>query len=144
MNRGSYCKIYHKCSIFCARLQSRQCEGHLCSLGALPADIWVGCGVSRKAMHLLTFNHVLLDSTLSSNAPCTVRELQPRELLDRVNHSSQTGDVMCAVHSPGQRPASFNPDKLIGSRRGEGTLLAPLHPYPRRSGGGLPPKKHCC
>lgn len=41
--------------------RSRQCEGHLCSSGALPADIWGGCGVVRKDMHLLTFNHVLLD-----------------------------------------------------------------------------------
>lgn len=41
--------------------QSRQCEGHLCSVGALPADIWGGCGMARKAMHLPTFNHNLLD-----------------------------------------------------------------------------------
>lgn len=38
----------------------------------------------------------------------------------------------------------FNPDKLIGSRRGEGTLCVPppLHPYPKRGlgGWGCPPK----
>lgn len=48
--------------------QSRQCEGHLFSLGALPADIWGGCGVARKAMHLLKFNHDLLDETERSSA----------------------------------------------------------------------------
>lgn len=47
--------------------QSRQCEGHLFSLGALPADIWGGCGVARKPMHLLKFNHDLLDQTERSS-----------------------------------------------------------------------------
>lgn len=50
-------------------------------------------------------------------------ELQPREVMDRVNNSSQSGEVEGVARSHGQRPASFNPDKLIGSRKGgEGTL----------------------
>ena len=41
--------------------ESRLYEGLLYSLGALPADIWGGCGTARKALHLLIFNHVPLD-----------------------------------------------------------------------------------
>lgn len=89
-------------------------------------------------MHLLTFNHVLLDSTRSSNAPCTVRELQPRELLDWVNHSSQNGDVVCCSTQPwANGRASFNPDKLIGSRRGEGDPVGPPTPLSKEERWGV-------
>lgn len=75
------------CSIFHAKLVRRSLDGvkdTCASMGARPADIWAGCGVSRKAMHLLTFTHVPLDKTVSSlqqqhssNASSTLREAQP-------------------------------------------------------------------
>lgn len=40
-----------------------------------------------------------------------------------------------AVHDAGQRLASFNPDKLIGSRRGEGDPLPPLTPLSKERWG---------
>lgn len=48
---------------------------------------------------------------------------------------------MCAAHNPGQRLASFNPDKLIGSRRGVGTLWPPYNLIQGEVGVGYPPKK---
>lgn len=79
-----------------------------------------------------------------SDASCTVRELQPRELVDWVNQSSQNGEVVCvrvcAVRNPGRRLASFNPDKLIGSRRREGTPWPPYTLVQGEVGVGCPPK----
>lgn len=98
-----------------------------------PADIWGGCGrwkKKRKATHLLTFNHVLLDACFSRHCrrreatPPSLPLVRPGELLHRVNHSSQHGDTV-RYAALTKRPASFNPDKLIGSRRGEGGPCGP-------------------
>ena len=140
-------KFYYKWSIFDSHaIQSRQCEGHLCCLGALPADIWGGCGVAWQGwpctcLHLIMFYWTKRWAVSSSTAPRTARELRAWELLDWVNHSPLNGEVVWAVHNPGQRLASSNPDKLIGSRRGEGT---PWPPYTLIQGevvgGGYTPK----
>lgn len=72
INHASRCKVFisNRASMHSYRQeQSRQRERHLCSLGALPADIWGGCGVATKATHVLTFNHVLLDWIEQTSAP---------------------------------------------------------------------------
>lgn len=61
--------------------------------------------------------------------------------MDGVNNSSQGGEVEGVARSHGQRPASFNPDKLIGSRKGgEGTLW-PRKPPPSPSTAPLSKEK---
>lgn len=62
-------------------------------------------------------------------------------LLDWVNHCSQSGDAVCPEHNSCQRLAGFNPDKLIGSRRGP---CGPPTPLSKEMGGWAARlKRHC-
>lgn len=137
------------CSIFQAKLVRRRLDGVKDTCAAWGLDqLTYGQGVAVKEGHASAYSCSTGQNCEQSSAATlkqcflyTERSLWA--LLDWVNHCSQNGEAVCPEHNSCQRLASFNPDKLIGSRRGEGTLWPPYTLIQGDGGWAARLKRHC-